>query len=244
MSVADTPTAPAVEYPESDGEPMSDNTIQFRWITLLATNAQTAFGADPNVFVAADLLIYPVEGDPKVRAAPDLMVAFGRPNGDRRCYQVWQEGEIFPQVVVEVLSPGNRADEMEAKLVFYERYGAEEYIIVRPEPWRGLPAGFAAYQRRGGVLAPVPPEGAGDYVSPNLGFRFSREAGDVVAYGLDGQPLKSHGEVTAERDAARRAEAEAKRAEAEAKRAAAEANAARDQLAAKLRALGLDPDAP
>ena len=40
-----------------------------------------SFNDDPNVFVAGDLLWYPVEGNPKVRSAPDAMVAFGRPNG-------------------------------------------------------------------------------------------------------------------------------------------------------------------
>ena len=66
------------------------------------------FRDDPDVFVAGDLLWYPVEGDPKTRIAPDAMVVFGRPKGYRGSYKQWDEGGIAPQVVFEVLSPGNR----------------------------------------------------------------------------------------------------------------------------------------
>lgn len=35
------------------------------------------------MFVAGDLLWYPVEGDNVTRAAPDAMVVLGKPKGDR-----------------------------------------------------------------------------------------------------------------------------------------------------------------
>jgi hypothetical protein len=37
------------------------------------------FRHDPQVFVAGDLLWYPVEGNNRLSTAPDVMVAFGRP---------------------------------------------------------------------------------------------------------------------------------------------------------------------
>lgn len=57
--------------------------------------------------------------------APDVMVVFGRPKGDRGSYQQWREDNIPPQVVFELLSPGNRLAEMVRKLRFSERYGVE-----------------------------------------------------------------------------------------------------------------------
>src|SRR5262249_57937537 len=77
--------APAaeVEYPDCDGEPMSDNTLQFEWIVTIKEGLEAVFRDDPDVFVAGDLLWYPIEGDNKTRAAPDAMVAFGRPKGYR-----------------------------------------------------------------------------------------------------------------------------------------------------------------
>ncbi len=65
-------TAPAkpVHYPDSDGEPMSDNTVQFRWIVTIQGNLDDLYRGAADVFVAGDHLIYPVEGEPKNRQAP------------------------------------------------------------------------------------------------------------------------------------------------------------------------------
>jgi len=45
------------------------------------------FRDNPEVFVAGNLLWYPMEGQPRVNAAPYVMVAFGRPKGDRDSYR-------------------------------------------------------------------------------------------------------------------------------------------------------------
>ncbi|NEP44014.1 MAG: Uma2 family endonuclease, partial [Okeania sp. SIO2H7] len=105
-------TEPEIVYPESDGQPMADNTRQFQWIVTIKENLEILFAEDENVFVAGDLLWYPVEGDNKKRQAPDAMVVFGRPKGDRGSYQQWKEDNIAPQVVFEILSPGNYPLEM------------------------------------------------------------------------------------------------------------------------------------
>lgn len=211
-----------VYYPDSDGQPMSDNTVQFDWIAILKWNAEAYLRADPDAFVAGDHLIYPVKGEPQTRQAPDVYVAFGRPKGDRGSYKVWEEGNVFPQVVIEVWSPNNRFDQMQKKFTFYERYGAEEYYIVYPE----LPAHVEAWRRDGDKLVRV--EEVNGYVSPRLGFRFAIEDGRLTVSGPDGRPLRKPDEIAAERDAAERALA------AERDRAA--------KLAAKLRELGIDPD--
>lgn len=46
-------------YPDSDGQPMADNTEQFEWIVLLKENLECLFAKDENVFVGGDLLWYP-----------------------------------------------------------------------------------------------------------------------------------------------------------------------------------------
>ena len=109
MSTFISPRRPAIVYPESDGQPIAENTLQFQWIVTIEGGLDALFINDPNVFVAGDLLWYPVEGEPTIRAAPDSMVVFGRPKGDRGSYSQWEEGGIPPQVVFEILSPGNRA---------------------------------------------------------------------------------------------------------------------------------------
>ncbi len=58
-------------YPETDGEPMAENAVQYTAITTIKGNLEIQFADDPQVFVAADLFWYPVEGNNTLRTAPD-----------------------------------------------------------------------------------------------------------------------------------------------------------------------------
>lgn len=138
---AETPAgvdATAIVYPDTDGKPMGENTVQFQWIVTIEGNLQSQFRNDLDVFVAGDLFWYPVQGKPGIRAAPDVLVAFGRPKGHRSSYMQWLEGGIPPQVVFEVKSPGNTEEEMDDKFDFYDRHGLRNIIssIRSPTTWR------------------------------------------------------------------------------------------------------------
>lgn len=211
-----------VEYPEDDGQPTSDNTLQFQWITTIVGNLQALFHDNPSVFVAGDLLWYPIEGDNKTRTAPDAMVVFGRPKGHRGSYMQWNEAGIAPQVVFEVLSPGNRVREMTNKFRFYERYGVEEYYLHDPDH-----NDFSGWLREGSGLETIPQ--LDGWVSPRLGTRFELDDTELKILGPDGRPFVIFEEI------AERAAQEAQRANQEAARAA--------RLAAQLRALGIEPEA-
>ena len=71
MSVS-IPRLPRSEivYPDSDGKPMAENTLQFRWIVTIKEGLEQAFRHRPDVFVAGDLLWYPVEGKPRYAPPP------------------------------------------------------------------------------------------------------------------------------------------------------------------------------
>ncbi len=215
------PSQQQVIYPESDGQPMADNTKQFRWIVTIQGGLDALFKDDPTVFVAGDLLWYPVEADNTLRKAPDVMVVFGRPKGDRGSYQQWQEHNIAPQVVFEILSPGNRLMEMLKKLRFYEHYGVEECYIYNPEG-----AELSGYLRSGEELREIDP--IVGWVSPRLGVRFELSSEGLELYRPDGQKFATYVELDRQRELAQqRAEQQAQRAE---------------RLAAKLQELGIDPD--
>ena len=96
-----------IDYPESDGLPLAENTDQLLWIVKLFSGFFGWYRNDPNVFVASDLLWYPVEGERDIRTAPDVMIAFGRPKGRRSSYRQWREAGVAPQVVIEIRSPSN-----------------------------------------------------------------------------------------------------------------------------------------
>lgn len=100
-------------FPDSDGQPMAENTRQYEAIVTLKGNVEAFAPAD--AFVAGDHLIYVDPRDPADRQAPGVYVAFGRPRGHRGSYKLWEEGGVFPQVVFEVLGPGNTAAEMRKK---------------------------------------------------------------------------------------------------------------------------------
>jgi Uma2 family endonuclease len=221
-------TSPKIIYPDCDGNPMSDNTKQFRWIVTVKENLELLFADNPNVFVAGDLLWYPVEGSNTIRSAPDAMVVFGRPKGDRGSYQQWREHDIPPQVVFEILSPGNRLGEMNKKLKFYERYGVEEYYIYDPDK-----IDFTGWSRQGNRLDSI--DEIQGWVSPKLAIKFELEPDTLVITRPDGERFLEFGELDARRQAA-----ELRAEQAELDVAIAQQQAAR--LAAKLRELGVDPD--
>jgi hypothetical protein len=55
--VAQTRATPTeIYYPESDGNPIADNTRQFRYIVTIHSGIADLFAGDPNIFVAGDLL--------------------------------------------------------------------------------------------------------------------------------------------------------------------------------------------
>ena len=143
-SVTRVPAKQEIEYPDSDGKPMSDHTLQYRWIVVIREGIAAQYADDRDIFVGANLLWYPVEGKPRIRGAPDVMVAFGRPQGERGSYKQWVEAGIAPHVVFEVLSPGNRPAEMKRKFDFYERHERRGVLPLRPLQRQAWMAGCGA----------------------------------------------------------------------------------------------------
>lgn len=208
-------------YPESDGQPMAENTEQYEWLVKIKENLEILYAQDPNVLVAADLLWYPLP-DRRVTGplAPDVMVAIGRPKGRRGCYKQWEEGGIAPQVVFEVLSPSNSVKEMADKRAFYDTYGVEEYYVYDPQPntlevWLRQDGGLRRMSHLKG------------WISPRLGIRFALRDTTLEIFDPQGHPFLTSVELAERlRHATARAEQERERA---------------DRLAERLRALGIEP---
>lgn len=189
------------------------------------------------VFVAGDLLWYPIEGNPKYRVAPDAMVVFGRPKGDRGSYKQWLEDNIAPQVVFEILSPGNTEGEMERKLQIYARCGVEEYYIYDPD--RSILKG---YQRSDDFFLDSPREAIlerienmNGWTSPRLGISFQLSGDELQITHPDGRIFETFENVATERDLIllqkQQLEIEKQQLEIE-----------KNKRDAKLRELGIDPD--
>ncbi|MDY6939599.1 MAG: Uma2 family endonuclease [Cyanobacteriota bacterium] len=241
-----TSLSPQTLYPDSDGKLMADNTEQYEWIVRLVTNLKHLL-KDEVAFVAGDLLWYPVEVEepPTPRQAPDAMVALGRPSGYRGSYKQWEEDNIAPQVVFEILSPSNTRREMGEKQKFYENYGVLEayyYDPQRQDFW-----GFVReepddiYTLITALYLP--------WTSPLLQIHFELFDDGLSVFYPDGKPFTEPETVLLERDRAQmerdRALLREEQAQAERDRALLaeeQAQTKLNQALAKLQELGIDPD--
>ena len=229
-------------YPESDGQPMAENTEQYEWLVKIKENLEILFARNPNIFVAGDLFWYPTK-DRHIAGpvAPDVMVAIGRPKGRRGCYKQWEEDGIAPQVVFEILSPANSIKEMADKRSFYDSFGVEEYYVYDPAANR-----LEVWLRQAGRLRRM--SHLKGWTSPRLGIRFALGGATLEIFDPAGQPFLTSVEL-AERlqRADQRAEHAAAQAQQERERAAREGlraqeeHARAERLAERLRALGLEP---
>lgn len=228
------PAQPDIIYPDSDGKPMADNTKQYRLIVTIQGGIDALFKDDANVFTAGDLLWYPVEGNNTICTAPDVMVVFGRPKGDRGSYKQWLEDDIAPQVVFEILSPSNTIKEMAKKQEFYNQYQVEEYYLYDPEK-----VDLCGWVRRENQLEVI--EEIIGWVSPRLGVKFELSEGYLQIYWPDGERFDSYVELMRKKEQQQqRAEREQQRAD-QAEALLEEERRRREILEARLREMGIDP---
>ncbi len=237
-----TPDTAEVIYPESDGQPMADNTEQFQWIVKIKENLEILFASQDNVFIAGNLLWYAVQGDVKVRQAPDAMVVFGRPKGKRGSYKQWEEDNIPPQVVFEILSPGNKTKDMANKLLFYQRHGVEEYYIYDPQTNE-----LTGLLRSSENLEVI--EEINNWVSPRLEIRFELTPNTLEIFSPSGRKFLTSVELDQIREQEhQRAEHESQRAEQERQDKEAvqlqleEERQRYQDLLARLQERGIDPE--
>ncbi|MGK7927422.1 MAG: Uma2 family endonuclease [Spirulina sp.] len=196
-------------YPDSDGKPLADNTTQLRLIFTIKGGLDALFKDRNDVFVAADLLWYPVkltqqeiiEQEEPQRQAPDVMVVLGRPKGEtpsetlceRGSYKQWEEDNKAPQVAFEILSPGNKKKDMETKFKFYQEHGIEEYYLYNPKKNR-----LQGWLRKGKKLEAIAV--MEDWTSPLLGIRFTTREGELALFHPDGERFVDFVEVVEQRD--------------------------------------------
>ena len=230
-----------VYYPCSDGKPMAENMWQADAIMHATGDLRAAL---PTALVAADILMYPDEGNNKNPIAPDVLVALGLGTRNRSSYFVWKEGKP-PDWVLEVASPSTQADDLGVKRCRYAAIGVPEYWMFDPKGGvypPGTPR-LQGLKLADGKYIPLPwqlADGGRMIHSEVLGLdvlvdgellRFRDAAtGRDVPHRSDVQTAAERAEAQAKREAAQRKAAEAK-AEREAARADRQAAHARQEAA-------------
>ena len=214
-----------VFYPCSDGKPMADNMWQADAIMHATGDLRAAL---PTALVAADILMYPEEGNKDNKIAPDVLVALGLGTRKRSSYFVWVEGKP-PDWVLEVASPGTQKKDRDHKRCRYAAIGVPEYWMFDPKG-DVYPSGTPRLQGLklvDGEYMPLPSrlaDGGRMIRSEALGLDV-RVDGELLRFrdAATGRDVPHRSDVAA---AAERAQAAAERAEAQAKREAEQRKAA------------------
>jgi Uma2 family endonuclease len=221
-----------------EGDTIVQNTSHDRDWAYLRDVLRSRVADDPHALVLSDCKILWPDG---VHHSPDLAVILGVPEvrDFYSQFDVAAEG-VRPRLIVEVVSPTTRVNDVEAKFAAYHRYRVPLYVIVDREGEEGPPT-LRGYLRTPRSYQPLPLEDGRLWLEPvgiYLGVRNDR----VVAY--DGETDQELGDYTAVSralaDEQARAEVERQRAEAERRRAEA-AEARIRQLEAELQARQTPP---
>lgn len=211
-----------------------ESTKRLRWMVTLQGGLEALFRTRRDVLVSGGVPWYahPTKND---HATPDVFVAFGVTRGERTAYRQWDEGNVVPQVVFDVIVPGMSMVTICRRLKFYERAGVEEYYMYDPDTGETM-----GWLHNGSHFEEI--DTLAGWHSPRLGVQFSIEESELVLSRATGERFMSYVELAElyERDHERVTQ-EHERAEQE--RARADYHAAREKmLIARLRALGFNPD--
>ena len=212
-----------IDYPESDGQPMAETDVHIDLVAGIRERLKARYADDPNVYVAGNLFVYYVEGDPAAALAPDGFVVFGVPKRTRRSYRVWREGR-YPDVVFEFTSARTQDKDLGDKFDTYrDVWKVKEYFLFDPlEEY--LDPSLVGYRLVRGEFQPIKPV-KGTLTSKALGLTLSRDGARLIL-----RDTTTGAEVlTAAEQRAAKAERRAAAAEAKAARLEAELAALRKQ---------------
>ena len=130
---APAPRPVAVDYPDSDGQPLAESDFQLKPLVYAYGALTSRYRDRDDVYVSADLFVYYEESNPRAVVAPDVFVVLGAPGHDRRSYKLWEEPKA-PDFVLEVTSHSTRKEDQGTKRRVYAKLGVREY-------WRFDPTG-------------------------------------------------------------------------------------------------------
>ncbi len=138
-----------VFYPSEDGEPLAETSVHVD--AIIATVAPLRHYLRDQGIVLTNQFLYYVQGFPKFRVAPDVMVIFGVAPGPRDNYKIWQEGRV-PAIIFEITSKSTEEKDKTIKKDLYEGLEVQEYWLFDPkgewiqEQLRGYRLGEAGYE--------------------------------------------------------------------------------------------------
>ena len=244
------PDTSAIVYPSSDGEPLAE-TQEHILAILTALGLLRLYLKEQPAVVFANQFLYYIQGNPKARVAPDVMVVFDIEKRLYGNYKIW-EGQQNPKFIIEVTSAGTKDVDWNFKKTLYEQLEVTEYWLFDPY------GEWVANQLQGfrlnedGIYKPI-----SDNCSQVLGLRLEAQEYQIAFYRLDnGEKLLTLEELDEAAQAAYQAIEQAQQAVEQAEQVAEQAEQVAEQerikaeqaeqradrLAALLVSMGIDPD--
>ena len=124
--------SPLIEYPETDGQPMTESDATRDYMTYCIAALRSFFQSRPQIYVSGNLFIYYEEGNANQNISPDVFVIFGVSKRERRSYKTWQENNKVPDFVLELTSKSTKKQDEETKPLLYSQLGIQEYFQYDP----------------------------------------------------------------------------------------------------------------
>ena len=202
-------------YPDSDGKPMAETGIHVIAIIWLHQMLRYHFRVRDDMYIAANMFLYYVEGQPKKRRAPDIMVAKGViGQHERRSFKTWIEG-VVPSCIIEVTSKKTTNEDLKQKKPTYQRIGVREYFMFDPLH-DYLPEQLIGYRLVAKKYQRIKPGPDGSLLSKELGLRLCPDGATLALYdSKTGERVPSTAELYEAHDAAEKAKREIAELQAE-----------------------------
>ena len=127
------PATEEIFYPSEDGKPVAETGVHYEYSVYFHNALNYLYINDSDVYVAANNLVYYVEGDPKKCFSPDVYVVMGVPKGVRDNYLIWKEKGRVPNVVFEFTSKSTKHKDTVTKRELYRNLGVQEYFLYDPK---------------------------------------------------------------------------------------------------------------
>ncbi|MFN8611354.1 MAG: Uma2 family endonuclease [Vulcanimicrobiota bacterium] len=151
----------------------------------------------PNAYVGGQNSIYYQQTKPPRFVAPDLYVVLNQSPEARPCYVVWEEGDQFPDFILEITSKETEHQDRGRKLILYrDVFRTSEYFLWAP----GI-ARLSGFRLQDDDYVSVLPNHRGELWSQQLGLGLRGEAGWLHWVDSQGGALASSDEMSAERRA-------------------------------------------
>jgi len=230
---------------ESD-EPPLETILHLRQMILLLNCLNWLWRDRDDYFAAGNLTVYysPRKRKDEMFRGPDFFVALDTTSRPRKSWMIWEEDGKYPNLIVELLSSSTAEVDRDLKKTLYaETFRTPEYFWFDPDPDSLEFKGFALTR---GHYEPISPDESGRLWSEQLQLYLGIHSEQLRFFTASGELVPSSEEAAIAAEEAAIVAEEAATVVEEAldteKKHSAQLQERADQLADKLRELGIDPD--